>query len=142
MTRSYVARAPDVSGCCGTSPQASDIIDHIGRGLARRRRDPLPIRGNAHADADDRYARFTIAVSNGVVTDVVFHTTACVTLVAYCERLADLVTGERVGRALEIGAADLVASFPQVPPSKHGLSRLAAASLHDALARAAEGAGA
>ncbi len=126
--------------CCGSAARSLTIIDHIERGLARRRRPPLPVAGDPQQDAEGRYVRFSLAVADGAVTAAGFEATTCVTLVAYCERLAELVTGCPVAGGAEwMQSVNLAASLPQVPPHKRCLSELAVAGLESALRRASKG---
>lgn len=124
------------SRCCASPARTPTIIDYIERGLTRRRQPPLPIAGLVHRDDDGRQACFTLAVAGGTISAVRFEATACVTLVAYCEQLAETVTGYPLDRARS-GVPP--AHLPQVPPDKRFLSTLAATALQSALDRASEG---
>ncbi len=131
----------EACGCCGAPSRPPAIIDYIGRGLARRRLPPLPVGGDARVDREGRRVRFTLGVAEGVITAVAFEVTSCVTLIAYCERLAEIVTGLPLDRAGEhTDASVLAADLPQVPPYKRNLSQLAAAGLRSALRHAIKGA--
>jgi len=131
----------DECGCCAPRARPPAIIDYIEQGLRRRRRPPLPVAGEERHDAEGRRVRFSLHLTNGAVFAVGFEVTMCVTLVAYCERLAQLVTGLSLeAAASRIDATALAASLPQVPPHKRTLSELAAAGLQSALRHAAKGA--
>ncbi len=128
----------DECGCCAPRGRPPAIIDYIERGLRRRRRARLPLAGEPAHDHEGRHVRFSLGLSGGVIADVVFETNMCVTLVAYCELLAEGVTGLSLDAgASRIDGDALAASLPQVPPHKRVLSELAAAGLQSAFVAAA-----
>ncbi len=129
----------DECGCCAPRGRPPAIIDYIERGLRRRRRPLLATVGEAQHDDEGRRVRFSLAVSGGVIGDVVFETNMCVTLIAYCEWLTESVVGDVLAAVpVPIDVAAVAAALPQVPPHKRVLSELAAAGLDSAL-RAATG---
>jgi hypothetical protein len=126
------------SRCCGGSTRPPTLTDYIDRGLRRRRAAPLPIAGAVRRDDAGRFARFSLRVTDGVISDVAFEATTCVTLVAYCEVAAEWVTGltlPAAARRLEL--RELLAELPLVPESKRPRALLAA---HALLATVVEGA--
>lgn len=113
--------------CCGGSTRPSSLTDYIDRGLRRRRAGPLPIAGAAHRDDAGRFARFSLRVIDGTITEVAFEATTCVTLVAYCEVAAEWVTGLTVHAAAQrLRVHELVAALPLVPANKRQRAPLAA----------------
>ncbi len=115
------------SRCCGQSVRPPTLTDYIDRGLRRRRADRLPIVGDVRRDDAGRFARFSVRVTDGVITDVAFEATTCVTLVAYCELAAEWTAGLPVQAAAHrIRLQDLVAALPLVPAGKRHRARLAA----------------
>jgi hypothetical protein len=121
---------PYAAGCCGGSTQPPTLTDYIDRGLRRRRAAPLPVAGEARRDDDGRFARFSVRVIDGVIADVGFEATTCVTLVAYCELAAQRVTGQTLeDAAREIQVQALQAGLPLVPAGKRERARLAAQAL-------------
>jgi NifU-like protein involved in Fe-S cluster formation len=121
------------SGCCSAS-RAPSISDYIDRGLRRARHTALPVVGAECQDEDGRTARFSVLVTNGIITDVGFRTTPCVTLVAYCEVAAERAGGKSVTGAFRgVLPADLARALPSVPPAKRGCARLASRALVAAL---------
>ena len=114
--------------CCGTAGKPT-MSDYIDRGLRRARSATLPIVGDARHDAG-RYARFSLRVERGVVTGVAFDASVCGTLVAYCEVLAEWVTGLTIpAAARRIRPFDLTAALPLVPAYKRDLALLASQAM-------------
>ena len=119
--------------CCAGAATRS-MSDYIDRGLRRQRRPPLPIVGARCRDEAARFARFSLRVEDGVITEVAFDATVCATLVAYCEVAAERVTGLTVAAAVRrIRPHDLTRELPVVPPLKRDRALLAARALVAAL---------
>jgi hypothetical protein len=77
-------------------------------------------------------------VIDGVIADVPFEATTCVTLVAYCEVAAEWATGLTVlAAAQRVRVRALVTALAPVPASKRQRAPLAALALSAALAEAA-----
>jgi hypothetical protein len=130
LTAGQPGMRPPAPGCCGGAARPPTLTDYIDRGLRRRRAGPLPIAGAVRRDDDGRFARFSVLVSGGVIADVAFEATSCVTLVAYCELAAQRVTGLTLrvaARAIQVQA--LQAGLPLVPAGKRERARLAAQAL-------------
>ncbi len=73
---------------------------------------------------------FSMRVDDGGITSVRFHTSACVTLVAYCEVAAQRVTGRTLADAARcLTPPDLALALPLVPAVKRDRARLAAQAL-------------
>lgn len=112
--------------CCGGSTRAPTLSDYIERGLRRRRAEPLPIVGDVRRDGDGRFAQFSVRMSDGVIADVAFASTTCVTLVAYCEVAAEWVTGHSVSAAAQkVRLHELTRALPLVPEDKRHRALLA-----------------
>jgi NifU-like N terminal domain len=115
-----------VSPCCGQSTRPPTLSDYIERGLRRRRAGPLPIVGEVRRDGDGRFAQFSVRMNDGVITDVAFDATTCVTLVAYCEVTAEWVTGHTVSAAAQrVRLHELARALPLVPEAKRDRALLA-----------------
>jgi hypothetical protein len=120
--------------CCGRSTRPPTLTDFIDRGLRRLRADRLPIVGDIRRDDGGRYARFSIRVADGLITDVAFEATTCATLVAYCEVAAESVTGLTVDAAAQrVRVRELVAALPRVPADKRHRALLVAPAVISAL---------
>jgi NifU-like protein involved in Fe-S cluster formation len=133
-----VARAEARGPCC-RSPTGPTMIDYIDRGLRRSRRGSLPIAGDARSDDAGRFARFSLRVDGGVITEVAFETSFCVTLIAYCEVLAERVTGLTIRAAAgRIRPLELTSALPLVPAEKRNLALLGSQALMAAVLQAAK----
>ena len=114
------------SRCCGGSTRPPTLSDYIERGLRRRRTGPLPVVGDVRRDDDGRFAQFSVRMNDGVIADVAFDATTCVTLVAYCELAAEWVTGHTVSAAAQkIRLHELARALPLVPEDKRHRALLA-----------------
>ncbi len=115
--------------CCATATKPT-MSDYIDRGLRRARSATLPIVGEARHDDAGRFARFSLRVDHGVITGVAFEASVCITLVAYCEVLAEWVTGLTIPvAARRIRPLDLTSELPLVPADKRDLALLASQAL-------------
>ncbi|MGH9174310.1 MAG: iron-sulfur cluster assembly scaffold protein [Vicinamibacterales bacterium] len=98
--------------------------------MCRRRAPALPIAGGLRYDDCGRFARFSVRVNDGVISDVTFDASMCVTLVAYCEVAAEWVTGLAIpAAARRVRPLDLMGALPLVPPDKRERALLAAQAL-------------
>jgi hypothetical protein len=122
--------------CCGVSPRRT-VSDLFDRGLRRSRKAPLAHRGAPCRDANGLTARFSVASDgNGkVVAEVGFQASACVTLIAYCELVAEMAAGRDFDCAATLAPADLVSAVSGVPPLKQDRALLAIAAFREALDR-------
>ena len=131
-----MASAPDhcrEAACCGGVRQTT-MSDYIDRGLQRRRRASLPIGGAARCDDAGHFARFSLRLDRGIVKEVAFEASLCVTLIAYCEVAAERATGLAVREAAQrVGPQALAAALPLVPATKRARAFLAAQALVMAL---------
>jgi hypothetical protein len=119
--------SPGPAVCCGGAGRPLTMTDYIDRGLRRRRVAPLPIVGPGCRDAEGRFARFSLRLADGVVADVAFEATTCITLVAYCELAAEWATGLRLEATIARLRDDaLAAALPLVPPFRRDRAGLAA----------------
>lgn len=121
--------------CCGVSARLS-VSDLFDRGLRRSRQVPLPVQGDERRGAGDLVARFSLSVENGKLGQVRFKASTCITLIAYCELIAETATGGSIQQSARLSAADLVAALPDVPALKRDRAPLAIAAFRDALVRA------
>jgi NifU-like protein involved in Fe-S cluster formation len=120
--------------CC-VKPRLT-VSELFERGYRRNRAASLPIEGAQCHDADGNSARFSLAIADGKIARIGFRATTCATLIAYCEYLAEIVSGFSLEIAKELTAAQLVASVPGVPALKHERAILAIAAFRAALAAA------
>ena len=121
--------------CCGNTPRrvVSDLFD---RGYRRNRLPPLPIEGTELHDANDLSARFSLDLEGDTIKGVRFRVSTCITLIAYCELIVELVTGKTAREAAALSEAELVAALPDVPVLKRDRAPLAINVFRAALAAA------
>jgi NifU-like protein involved in Fe-S cluster formation len=87
-------------------------------------------------DRNGLVAGFVVAIENGTITTIGFKASTCVTLVAYCELIAELIEGQHVAAAAALSPALLVANLSGVPALKRDRAMLAVDSFRAALAAA------
>ena len=124
-----------MQACCGVPPRRN-VSDLFDRGRRRSRLPPLPVEGDEHRDPTGLSARFSLATEDGRLARIGFRATTCITLVAYCELIAELMSGANIPRAARLSPADLIAELPDVPALKRDRAPLAIAAFRDALAAA------
>ena len=123
------------SGCCGSSPRDT-VADYIDRGLQRRRRAPLPIRGDPAGGDGGLSACFSLRVERGEIAEISFECSTCMTLVAYCELLCETVERGTLRAAVRVASADLAAQLQGVPPLRRDRATLAVSAFHRAIRHA------
>ena len=117
--------------CC-VKPRLT-VSELFERGYRRNRAAPLPGEGAQCADTDGNTARFSLVIADGKIARIGFRATTCATLIAYCECVAEIVSGFSLEIAKELTAAELVASVPGVPPLKQNRAILAIAAFRAAV---------
>ena len=120
--------------CCGVAPRRN-VSDLFDRGRRRARQSPLAIEGDEHRDSNGLTARFSLAVEDGKIAKIGFRATTCITLMAYCELIAELATGEDIPQAARLSPADLISELPDVPALKRDRAPLVFAAFRDAVER-------
>lgn len=114
------------------SRAAASVSTCFDAGWRRQREPELPYTGEAVVAADGLWARFSLSLGDGVIEQARFRAASCVTLVAYCELLCRMITGERVATAETLSPQVLVDQLPGVPPVKQDRAVLAVAALRGA----------
>ena len=84
---------------------------------------------------DGTSAVFAVGDAQGTITVVGYRCTTCVTLVAFCEHLCDLVRGRPVSEAIGITEEKLLAFHSEVPPERQDRATIAVQALRSALRR-------
>ncbi len=116
----------------------TDVSTYFDRGLERLRRPPLPLSGNVCVDKGGLRAQFSLDLYGGVIRQVAFDATTCVTLVAYAELLAERVTGVDLRTAVRLRPEELAEALDGVPPIKQVRATLPLRALHSAIHNAIE----
>jgi len=119
--------------CCGVSPRRS-VSALFDRGYRRARLAPLASQGEPRRDGNGFTAQFSLAVEDGAIEGVGFRASTCVTLVAYCELVAELAAGQTVADAARLSPAALISELEGVPPAKRDRAFLAIGAFRNALA--------
>jgi NifU-like protein involved in Fe-S cluster formation len=118
--------------CCSVTPRFT-VAELFERGYRRNREAPLSIEGEAVVGAEENHARFSIEIVDGKLAAARFRTTACTTLIAYCEAIAELLPGFNLEIAGALTPKELVDALPGVPPLKQDRAVLAVAAFRAAL---------
>jgi hypothetical protein len=129
--------APCREACCNVTPRLS-VSELFERGFRRNREAPLSIAGALCTGADDNTVAFSLDVADNRLVAVGFHASCCATLIAYCEFIAEIAPGFRLGIARELTAQNLVEGLPGVPTLKRDRAVLAIAGFRAALLAADE----
>lgn len=122
--------------CCCATPRLT-VSELFERGFRRRRDPPLPIEGEPCRDGAGNFARFSLEMANGRIGRVGFQSSSCATLIAYCQLIAETLSGFRREIARELTAKQIVDALPGVPLYKQERSLLALAAVRAALDSAA-----
>ena len=123
--------------CCNAAPRRT-VSELFERGFRRSRQPPLAVGGMTCRDAEGQSASFSLDVADGRIARISFRASACATLIAYCELIAELAIGARIEMARGLTSDDLVAALPGVHPFKQVRAALAVAALRAVLVAAAD----
>jgi len=82
---------------------------------------------------ENNCAAFEVQHCGGKISDVRFKCTTCVTLVAFCEHIAELARGMNIAEAREIAPETLLKLHPEVPAQLANRADLASAAFRAAL---------
>ena len=118
---------------------AKGVYDYFTQALRRSRGPLIGTPGHVVFGADGVQALFAIDGAAGRIAAATYRCTTCVTLVAFCEHLAELVHGATLEQAASLRAADLLALHREVPDGRTDRASVAVAALHAALGRQQEG---
>jgi hypothetical protein len=124
---------PEEKNCCGGAPRRT-VSELFDRGYRRSRKPIFPIQGASLRDMNDLSASFSLDLASGTITDVRFHASVCITLIAYCELVVELVAGKNLREAATLEESGLVATLPDVPLLKRDRAKLAINAFRAALA--------
>ena len=112
------------------------VLDYFNLGLQRGKHASLPHVGDEIQGPAGLTVRYQLRVEHGVVQQVSFKASTCVTLVAYCEMLARWTTGAKVHKALCIRADELADSLTDAPVCKRDRAWLAVQAMQSAVSAA------
>lgn len=114
-------------------PRRRTVSAYFEQALHRNRQLPLPVEGELRFRSSQLMARFSVQLDGDRIRAVAFKASTCITLLAYCELLAEWATGRALADANGIAPTDLVVALPGVHPLKHGHAALAVIALQAAL---------
>jgi hypothetical protein len=120
--------------CCSVTPRLT-VSELFERGFRRNRAAPLGLEGPSCRDAEGNVASFSIDLAGGALAGIGFRATSCATLIAYCEFIAQSVTGFRRDLAQALTAPELIGAVPGVPALKRERAVLAITAFRAALAQ-------
>lgn len=84
--------------------------------------------------ANDAKAGFAVELGpHGCINEVEYRCTTCMTLVAFCEHVAEQLRGATLEQARALSAGELLNRHPEVPPIRHSRAYPAVAAAHAAL---------
>jgi hypothetical protein len=121
--------------CCRSAPPRT-VSDLFDRGHRRSRSTSLAPETPLRTDPNGLSAWFVIEIENGTITAIGFKASTCVTLIAYCELIAEIIEGQDVTAAAALSPALLVANLTGVPALKRDRAVLAVNSFQAALTAA------
>lgn len=117
------------------------VYDYFQRAC---RRDPEPLRGfsgDQCFDSDGNSVVFALETAESeLIVKGRYRCTTCVTLVAFCERLAEELSGSTTVDAASWSAERLLSLHPEVPPVRRDRAMLAVTAVQSAVRKLTEGA--
>ena len=111
-----------------------DVYSYFQQACHRGRNPASPIRTLSRDDVEAGFDVHIIAPDR--IRTVEYRCSTCVTLVALCEHMADLMRGATVDEAQSLSAERLLELHPEIPPVRRVRAHLAVAAAHAALASA------
>lgn len=131
--RANPSRSSEASVLCGCAHRLS-VTACFDRGRQRQRLPELANVGRWIEGREQVGARFSVELTDGILSDIRFRATTCITLVAYCDLLSERCLGLTPVAALNQNAQQLVSALPGVPPGKQDRASVTVTSLHSAIA--------
>jgi hypothetical protein len=119
--------------CVAVRSTPSELFE---RGFRRTREPPFAIEGAVCTGPDGNTARFSIALSGDRLGAIRFQASPCATLIAYCELIAETLSGHSLEIARTLTPQELVRQLTGVPLLKQNRAALAVAAFASALAAA------
>ena len=114
---------------CGCTVQRRSIYDYFQHACCRVPAGAGGFAGEVVQGEDGACAQFFLEIDRRGITTATYKCTSCVTLVALCEHVAELVAaGEE-----RITPERLLRLHPEIPPSKRERAELAAEALRAAM---------
>lgn len=122
-----------------SDPRQLSAFEYLMRGFRRNGGPSLTIVGRIAHDGSGHTAQFSVDVEDGIIRAVAFKVSMCATLIAYCEFVAEGITGATLSQAAALTPDQVIAPLKGIPPHKHDCARLATTALHAAVETALYG---
>lgn len=113
--------------------------DYFQRAFRRGAQTRAGIPGTLIRRSDGNCAMFWLVAAAGTISAVEYRCTTCVTLLAFCEHLAELAIGMSVEQAVQYSPQQLLALHPDVPQYKADRATLASEAFRSAAHQIAQG---
>jgi hypothetical protein len=124
---------PSIHNDDGQNKTHLKVHEYFEKGYYRSR-DHLPLRKGKIVRGNEKLlAQFFIDIKDDHIDYVSYKCSTCVVLIAYCEFLAERLTGLSLKEVMKITPSHLIRAFPEVPPDRHDRSSLAIQALHSAV---------
>lgn len=118
------------------SQRGRSVYEYFHQALRHLREQTLPVQGELTEGNEGLLAQFLLDVRQDQISAVSYKCTTCVTLVAYCELLAEAVKDISLREVMLIKPIDLIAALPGVPSYRYDRAYLAVGALHSAVSKA------
>lgn len=116
------------------------VYDYFQRACRRDSDRFCGISGEQCFDSDGNSAEFRLDARDGRIRSAQYRCTTCVTLVALCEHLAEVLTGSALDEASSWTPERLLALHPEIPAMRRDRATLAVMAVQSALQKCMEGA--
>ena len=120
----------------GYGQRGRTVYDYFNQALRSPRDPDLPVQGELISGNDGLSAQFFAEVQGDRLTRVSYRCATCVTLVAYCELLAETLAGLSPAEVMLVKTSDLIDALPGVPSFRYDRAGLALGALQSAVGRA------
>jgi len=84
-------------------------------------------------DDEGNCVTFLLDLRGGCIERARFRSTTCVTLLALCEHLRQVISGATIDAAARLTAADLLCWHPEIPEARRGRAELAVRAVRTAI---------
>ena len=115
------------------------MYDYFSSAMYGPARDLSGRSGDTVRSGDGVSAVFYIDTIGERLETVDYRCSTCVTLVAFCEHLREMIKGTTASEALCVTAADLLSLHQEVPAERRDRAALAVQAMHSAVRRLLEG---
>jgi hypothetical protein len=118
---------------------SGDIYDYFQRACFRALESPRGDPGRTIYDRDGNSAVFWIETARLRVASVQYKCTTCVTLLALCEHLCEILVGKHLSEVEQYTPEDLLSLHPEIPLERQNRADLAIDALRSAVKKSFSG---